>query len=77
MNARTPLALLYNDQSVLEQHHAATAYRILSDPKTNILCNVSASDYSVCSSDCIARFALLPSVLVSLICMCDVMCDLM
>ncbi|OQR82711.1 3'5'-cyclic nucleotide phosphodiesterase [Achlya hypogyna] len=33
----SPLAIMYNDISVLEQHHAAETFRILGDPKCNIL----------------------------------------
>jgi class 3 adenylate cyclase/GNAT superfamily N-acetyltransferase len=45
VNARTPLAMLYNDQSVLEHHHAATCFRILEDPKCNILANLTTQEY--------------------------------
>ena len=31
MNTSSKLALLYNDQSVLETHHAATLYRIMAE----------------------------------------------
>jgi cAMP-specific phosphodiesterase 4 len=30
VNAQTPLAMLYNDQAVLEHHHAATLFRYYS-----------------------------------------------
>lgn len=45
INARTPLALLYNDQSVLEHHHAASAFRILERPDLNILGSLSTGEY--------------------------------
>ncbi len=45
VNAGTELALLYNDQSVLEHHHCATAFRLLQDPRHNIFCNLSRSEH--------------------------------
>eukprot|EP00474_Spongospora_subterranea_P003822 CRZ04280.1 hypothetical protein [Spongospora subterranea] len=36
VNTGTPLAMLYNDQSVLENHHAATLYKIISDPSNQV-----------------------------------------
>ena len=35
--AASPLALLYNDQAVLENHHAATTFTLLSHPSSSIL----------------------------------------
>jgi 3'5'-cyclic nucleotide phosphodiesterase len=40
INARTELAIRYNDISPLENHHCAVAFQILSNPETNILGNV-------------------------------------
>jgi hypothetical protein len=37
VNTRSPLNLKYGDQAVLENHHAATCFEILEDPKCNIL----------------------------------------
>ncbi|KAI8817941.1 cGMP phosphodiesterase [Fimicolochytrium jonesii] len=37
INAHTDLAIIYNDQSPLEMHHAAVLFTILKDPATNIL----------------------------------------
>jgi hypothetical protein len=37
IRTRSDLALIYNDQSVLENHHAATCFRIMSQEETNIL----------------------------------------
>lgn len=45
VNARTPLALLYNDQSVLEHYHCATTFRILSSGESNIFKGVSPEEY--------------------------------
>ncbi|EDO43748.1 predicted protein [Nematostella vectensis] len=39
-------ALLYNDRSVLENHHAAAAFTLLmSDPKYNFLCELSPAEF--------------------------------
>ena len=40
INARTELAIRYNDISPLENHHCAVAFQILSNPETNIFANV-------------------------------------
>ena len=45
INACTPLALIYNDQSPLEMYHCAVAFSILTKKKFNILSNVSADSY--------------------------------
>ena len=37
VSSSSPLAICYNDKSVLENHHAATLFRILASPETNIL----------------------------------------
>jgi len=37
INAKTKLALLYNDISVLENHHASLCFTLLNDPECNIL----------------------------------------
>eukprot|EP00736_Rhodelphis_marinus_P009566 Rmarinus@m.27539 len=44
VNAQTELSRLYNDQSVLENFHAAEAFRVLSMPQCNILSNLSSAD---------------------------------
>lgn len=39
-------ALLYNDRSVLENHHAAAAFSLLmSDPKFNFLCGLEPVEF--------------------------------
>ena len=43
INARTELALRYNDVSPLENHHCAIAFKILSNPDLNIFANVGDS----------------------------------
>ncbi|XP_033119809.1 high affinity cGMP-specific 3',5'-cyclic phosphodiesterase 9A-like [Anneissia japonica] len=40
INARTELAIRYNDISPLENHHCSVAFRILSTPEYNIFANV-------------------------------------
>ena len=39
INAKTALAIRYNDISPLENHHCAVAFEILSNPETNIFSN--------------------------------------
>ncbi|CAG9329120.1 unnamed protein product [Blepharisma stoltei] len=43
--SKDPLAFKYNDQSVLEHMHTNTTFQILSEDKTNILVNLTKSDY--------------------------------
>mmetsp|Transcript_4777 Transcript_4777/g.7282 ORF Transcript_4777/g.7282 Transcript_4777/m.7282 type:complete len:1113 (-) Transcript_4777:330-3668(-) len=43
--AHAPLAVLYNDQSVLENFHAAVTFAVLARPSTNILGNLSRKQY--------------------------------
>ena len=43
------LALLHNDQAVLENHHAATTFSLLSSPSTSI---ISPLNSSLCQADC-------------------------
>nr|CAB3264743.1 high affinity cGMP-specific 3',5'-cyclic phosphodiesterase 9A [Phallusia mammillata] len=43
-HARTPLAILYNYKSILEQHHFAVTCRILSNKERNIFRNVNNRD---------------------------------
>ena len=40
-NTNAPLAMRYNDQSVLENHHAATTFEILADKRCNMLAALS------------------------------------
>lgn len=47
MNTRQRLAVLYNDQSVLENHHVALAFQLtLTQPGVNIFAKVSSDDFS-------------------------------
>ncbi|KAM8904992.1 high affinity cGMP-specific 3',5'-cyclic phosphodiesterase 9A-like isoform 2-T2 [Spinachia spinachia] len=45
INARTALALRYNDISPLENHHCAVAFAIMSKPQCDILRNLSSEQY--------------------------------
>ncbi|XP_065059592.1 high affinity cAMP-specific and IBMX-insensitive 3',5'-cyclic phosphodiesterase 8B-like [Rhopilema esculentum] len=47
-NAGSDLAVLYNDIAVLENHHAAMAFKLTSkDSKSNILKNIESEDFKV------------------------------
>lgn len=48
INAETPLALLYNDQSPLESHHSEQAFSLLlgSEPRHNSLASAGAAAWS-------------------------------
>ena len=39
------LALLYNDRSILENHHAASAFKLMSKPELNILAALPREDF--------------------------------
>lgn len=48
------MAILYNDRSVLENHHVSAAYRLMQDDEMNILVNLSKDDWryaGVCSCE--------------------------
>ncbi|XP_025102505.1 high affinity cGMP-specific 3',5'-cyclic phosphodiesterase 9A-like isoform X2 [Pomacea canaliculata] len=45
INARTELAIRYNDISPLENHHCAVAFQILSNPETNIFANIDKDTF--------------------------------
>ncbi|KAF4086631.1 hypothetical protein AMELA_G00085730 [Ameiurus melas] len=42
---RSEVAILYNDRSVLENHHVSAAYRLMQDDEMNILINLSKDDW--------------------------------
>lgn len=46
IQTQSPLALLYNDKSILENHHAASSWQLLkSNEKFNFLCNLDSSEW--------------------------------
>ncbi|XP_075465012.1 dual specificity calcium/calmodulin-dependent 3',5'-cyclic nucleotide phosphodiesterase 1A isoform X2 [Ascaphus truei] len=45
IQTRSAVAILYNDRSILENHHVSAAYRILQDDEMNILVNLSKDDW--------------------------------
>lgn len=45
INARTELALRYNDISPLENHHCSVSFRVLESPECNILSSLDSSTY--------------------------------
>ncbi len=45
VSAQTPVAVVYNDQSVLENFHTAVTFSILSNPDTNIFSNLTRKQY--------------------------------
>lgn len=44
VSTRSPLAILYNDQSVLENHHLSVTWDILKTPDCNILSKLDTSE---------------------------------
>ena len=45
INSKNDLALVYNDESVLENHHCATGFKLLQKSKNNIFANFSNKAY--------------------------------
>ncbi|XP_067117104.1 dual specificity calcium/calmodulin-dependent 3',5'-cyclic nucleotide phosphodiesterase 1A-like [Osmerus mordax] len=45
IQTRSQVAILYNDRSVLENHHVSAAYRLLQDHDMNILVNLNKDDW--------------------------------
>ncbi|XP_018091502.1 calcium/calmodulin-dependent 3',5'-cyclic nucleotide phosphodiesterase 1A isoform X1 [Xenopus laevis] len=45
IQTRSDVAILYNDRSVLENHHVSAAYRIMQDDEMNIFINLSKDDW--------------------------------
>ncbi|GMR35893.1 hypothetical protein PMAYCL1PPCAC_06088, partial [Pristionchus mayeri] len=41
INSNNELAIMYNDESVLEQHHLAVAFKLLQESSCDFLCNLS------------------------------------
>jgi high affinity cGMP-specific 3',5'-cyclic phosphodiesterase 9 len=53
INARTHLAIIYNDQSPLENYHCAVAFHILNKTDCNILSSFDESMYKKFRANCI------------------------
>ncbi|XP_019727503.1 calcium/calmodulin-dependent 3',5'-cyclic nucleotide phosphodiesterase 1A [Hippocampus comes] len=45
IHTRSEVAILYNDRSVLENHHVSAAYRLMAEEDTNILVNLNKDDW--------------------------------
>ncbi|XP_076024215.1 dual specificity calcium/calmodulin-dependent 3',5'-cyclic nucleotide phosphodiesterase 1A [Genypterus blacodes] len=45
IHARSEVAILYNDRSVLENHHVSAAYRLMAEEDMNILINLNKDDW--------------------------------
>merc|ERR1711916_162920 len=45
MNSSDELAILYNDKSILENHHASASFKIMLQPDCNILSGVDRTQY--------------------------------
>lgn len=48
INAGSALALMYNDRSVLENHHTFTLFELLRKPQYNILGQLTDEEFSMC-----------------------------
>ncbi|KAM7049729.1 PREDICTED: calcium/calmodulin-dependent 3',5'-cyclic nucleotide phosphodiesterase 1A isoform X2 [Sturnus vulgaris] len=45
IQTRSDVAILYNDRSVLENHHVSAAYRLMQEEEMNILANLNKDDW--------------------------------
>ncbi|XP_028992833.1 dual specificity calcium/calmodulin-dependent 3',5'-cyclic nucleotide phosphodiesterase 1A isoform X2 [Betta splendens] len=45
IHTRSEVAILYNDRSVLENHHVSAAYRLMAEEDMNILLNLNKDDW--------------------------------
>ncbi|XP_025907868.1 calcium/calmodulin-dependent 3',5'-cyclic nucleotide phosphodiesterase 1A [Nothoprocta perdicaria] len=45
IQTRSDVAILYNDRSVLENHHVSAAYRLMQEEEMNILTNLNKDDW--------------------------------
>ncbi|XP_034549007.1 calcium/calmodulin-dependent 3',5'-cyclic nucleotide phosphodiesterase 1A [Notolabrus celidotus] len=45
IHTRSEVAILYNDRSVLENHHVSAAYRLMAEEDMNILINLNKDDW--------------------------------
>lgn len=53
VNTRDPLAVLYNDKSVLENYHVSTLFALATEPKNAIFARFSSNDYKQVRATCI------------------------
>jgi calcium/calmodulin-dependent 3',5'-cyclic nucleotide phosphodiesterase len=44
INSKNPLAIVYNDKSVLENHHISYTFRLLSEPNCEIFENLNNTE---------------------------------
>ena len=56
INSKSELALLYNDQSVLENHHISAAFRLMRNPERNILEHLEDNQYRDFRSNVVGKF---------------------
>ena len=47
MQTKSRLAMIYNDRSVLENHHLSVAFRLLQNPDIDILDGLSSDEFKV------------------------------
>lgn len=45
VSVRSEVAILYNDRSVLENHHVSAAYKLMAEEDMNILVNLNKDDW--------------------------------
>lgn len=45
LSLRSEVAILYNDRSILENHHVSAAYRLMVEEDMNIFVNLNKDDW--------------------------------
>ena len=68
------LALMYNDESVLENHHLAVAFKLLQHERCNIFQNLPAKSYQSLRRmviDIVSAFYVLDKILCACVPLCD------
>ena len=48
VQTKSRLAMIYNDRSVLENHHLSVAFRLLQNPDIDILLGLEPDEFKVC-----------------------------
>lgn len=56
VSVRSEVAILYNDRSVLENHHVSAAYRLMAEEDMNILVNLNKDDWRCSYSSLIGGY---------------------